>query len=170
MRPRARVYLVAVAAVAACQMPGSTTAPVVRGASSSDSTKAPTDTMHRSPLGPLVGRLTDGGNWIPKIGDASPEYLAYDVSTRYLFVDSTGRDTARVAQIDSAAYYNAPLPNDTAGSLGARYAPYDCPITPGTLLLECPPSATANHVGEYLVTVETASHVQGQFELYVYPP
>lgn len=135
---------------------------------------APADTAdtahHQSPLGPLVGRLVDGGNWIPKIGDASALGTPYDVHARYLYVDSTGRDTGFVAQIDSVAWYAAPLANDTAGSLGARDPTKDCQFTPVVTVINCAASSTTSYVGEYLVTVETAAHVMGQFELYVYPP
>jgi hypothetical protein len=166
--PRLLVALT-VAMLAACTTAANSPVAPSDPAQATGQPKAPTDTT-ASPPGPFTGRLTDGGNWIPGIGDASPQYLAYDVGARYVFVDSSGRDTLRVVKVDSAAYYDAAPRGDTVGALGSRYPPYDCPVPIGTLLLECQPSATVIHVGQYLVTAHDSAGVVGQFELLVYPP
>ena len=145
----------------------STDSPLAPAGSQSSTKPSPKPHAADSAAEQFTGRLADGGNWVPRVGDAVAVGVGYDVRARYLFVDQTGGDTLHVAAVDSVAYYNAPSSTDTAGALGPRYPARDCAPA---LVLECQPSAGTTYVGEYLVSVHYSAGVTGQFQLLVYPP
>jgi len=88
--------------------------------------------------------------------------------------DSVGVDS--VARIDSGAFSQAAPQSAPPWSLGTRDSTHDCPV-PAGLVLTCPPSEDATHIGSYVVTVSPACYphaanpdTAGAFQLEVYPP
>lgn len=188
---RAGSALAAVVFAAACSTMSSSpiTAPVDPAQHTTPTPSRDSTTVTVVPV-TLAGELVDGGQWITGLGDAVTTGTPFDVAAHYVFVErNAAGDSVGVDRVDSiiSAVFTYAGPNGEAPvpalpqPVVAGTNPDDCPVTPGSTVLDCPSSndtTTGNiHFGQYLVSVTAAQAagvtnptVIGQFYLDVYTP